>query len=210
MVELLEGIGHNIRRLREEKGWNQTELGFHADTSPSIISLIENAKRNPSTATLAKIAGALGVEVVELFPKASGRSSPPEPKLFNGPEDERHPSVFAAVLIAAAERLAHVEPPQSVADVTRTFGKLEVLYSIAEPLLDLTDDVETWEHRFSESERKEILDAGIKLHQVGKQLFKPASEYLDRQHEDIEDHKANRQAEKAREQMREWTQRISA
>jgi transcriptional regulator with XRE-family HTH domain len=70
MTELLENIGHNIRRLRDERGWNQTELGFHADTSPSIISLIENGKRNPSTATLAKIAGALGVEVVDLFPKA--------------------------------------------------------------------------------------------------------------------------------------------
>jgi transcriptional regulator with XRE-family HTH domain len=73
MTELLEGIGHNIRRLRDEKGWNQTELGFRAGTSPSIISLIENGKRNPSTTTLAKIAGALGVEVVDLFPKAQPR-----------------------------------------------------------------------------------------------------------------------------------------
>ncbi len=88
MAELLEGIGHNIRRLREEKEWNQTELGFHADTSPSIISLIENGKRNPSTATLAKIAGALGVEVVELFPKASGRSSA-QPTLLSELESER-------------------------------------------------------------------------------------------------------------------------
>lgn len=70
MSELLEDIGHNVRRLREAKGWNQVELSFHADTSPSIVSLIENGKRNPSTATLAKIAGALGVEVVDLFPKA--------------------------------------------------------------------------------------------------------------------------------------------
>jgi transcriptional regulator with XRE-family HTH domain len=70
MAELLEGIGYNIRRLRDEKGWNQTELGFRSDTSPSMISLIENGKRNPSTATLAKIARALGVEVVDLFPKA--------------------------------------------------------------------------------------------------------------------------------------------
>jgi transcriptional regulator with XRE-family HTH domain len=69
MAELLEAIGHNIRRLRDEKGWNQTELGFRAGASPSIISLIENGKRNPSTATLAKIADALGVEVVDLFPK---------------------------------------------------------------------------------------------------------------------------------------------
>jgi|SRR5215212_8802533 transcriptional regulator with XRE-family HTH domain len=69
MAELLEDIGHNIRRLREQKGWNQTELGFHANASPSIISLIENGKRNPSTTTLAKIAGAMGVDVVDLFPK---------------------------------------------------------------------------------------------------------------------------------------------
>lgn len=75
MAELLEDIGHNVRRLREEKGWNQVELSFHADTSPSIVSLIENGKRNPSTTTLAKIARALGVEVVDLFPK--GQSSPP-------------------------------------------------------------------------------------------------------------------------------------
>ena len=87
MAELLEAIGHNIRRLRDEKGWNQTELGFRADTSPSIISLIENGKRNPSTTTLAKIAHALDVEVVNLFPK--GRRSSLEPKLFHGPEDER-------------------------------------------------------------------------------------------------------------------------
>ncbi len=103
MVELLEGIGHNIRRLRDEKGWNQTELGFHADTSPSIISLIENGKRNPSTATLAKIAGALGVEVVDLFPKASRRSSPELP--FNGPEDERHDVEAAEKLLGFGERM---------------------------------------------------------------------------------------------------------
>jgi transcriptional regulator with XRE-family HTH domain len=88
MVGLLEGIGHNIRRLREEKGWNQTELGFHADMSPSIVSLIENGKRNPSTATLAKIASALEVEVVDLFPKGTRRSSP-EPSFNDVLEGER-------------------------------------------------------------------------------------------------------------------------
>src|SRR5215207_793337 len=87
MAELLEAIGHNIRRLRDEKGWNQTELGFRAGASPSIISLIENGKRNPSTATLAKIAEALGVEVVDLFPK--GPSSSPEPTLTDVLDDER-------------------------------------------------------------------------------------------------------------------------
>jgi transcriptional regulator with XRE-family HTH domain len=87
MAELLQAIGHNIRKLRDEKGWNQTELGFRAGASPSIISLIENGKRNPSTATLAKIAEALDVDVVDLFPK--GPSSSLEPTLLNGLEDER-------------------------------------------------------------------------------------------------------------------------
>jgi transcriptional regulator with XRE-family HTH domain len=69
MTELTESIGHNVRRLREEKGWGQTELAFYAKMSTSIISLLENGKRNPSTNTLARIAEALGVEVADLFPK---------------------------------------------------------------------------------------------------------------------------------------------
>jgi len=110
MAELLEAIGHNIRRLRDEKGWNQTELGFRAGASPSIISLIENGKRNPSTATLAKIAEALEVEVVDLFPK--GRRSSPEPSLFNG-NDERDSSVFAETMIALADHwIANVSDPK--------------------------------------------------------------------------------------------------
>jgi transcriptional regulator with XRE-family HTH domain len=115
MAELLEDIGHNVRRLREGKGWNQTELGFHADMSPSIISLIENGKRNPSTATLAKIASALGVEVVDLFPKVS---APREPSLFNGLEEERRAAAMSWVdyIRHVAGRIqAHVEDPDSPA-----------------------------------------------------------------------------------------------
>ncbi len=104
MAELLEDIGHNVRRFREEKGWNQTELGFHADTSPSIISLIENGKRNPSTATLAKIARALGVEVVDLFPKASHRSSPEAPEEVQ--DEERRAKARLRPLALLAEREA--------------------------------------------------------------------------------------------------------
>jgi transcriptional regulator with XRE-family HTH domain len=117
MVGLLEGIGHNIRRLREEKGWNQTELGFHADMSPSIVSLIENGKRNPSTATLAKIASALEVEVVDLFPKASA----PSPELpFNGLEDEWRegtpdaPTVKESAAAAQVRTTATAKPKKEV------------------------------------------------------------------------------------------------
>ena len=64
-----------VKELREAKGWNQTVLGYHAGLSPSQISLIENEKRNPTVETLEGIATALGVDIVELFPKVASRSS---------------------------------------------------------------------------------------------------------------------------------------
>jgi transcriptional regulator with XRE-family HTH domain len=117
MTELLENIGHNIRRLRDEKGWNQTELGFRADTSPSIISLIENGKRNPSTATLAKIAGALGVEVVDLFPKGTRRSSS-EPSFNDVLEEERRRPTDSEIS-ALSRWLAYLERRLNEGDLTR-------------------------------------------------------------------------------------------
>ncbi len=62
-------VGQQIRRLREAKGWNQAELAVYAGIGPSGVSQIETGKRNPSAATLQKIAEALGVEISELFPK---------------------------------------------------------------------------------------------------------------------------------------------
>src|SRR5215207_9531912 len=57
-----------VRRLRKEKGWTQTELAFYSSLAPSVISQIETGKRNPSAGTLTKLAEALGVEVRDLFP----------------------------------------------------------------------------------------------------------------------------------------------
>jgi transcriptional regulator with XRE-family HTH domain len=114
MAELLDDIGHNIRRLREQKGWNQTELGFHADASPSIISLIENGKRNPSTTTLAKIAGALGVEVVDLFPK---RVQLPLWRTEGASEQQREPENLWQALIENAGLLyTQISDPNSRAE----------------------------------------------------------------------------------------------
>jgi transcriptional regulator with XRE-family HTH domain len=62
-------VGQQIRRLREAKGWNQAELAVYAGIGPSGVSQIETSKRNPSAATLQKIAEALGVEISDLFPK---------------------------------------------------------------------------------------------------------------------------------------------
>jgi transcriptional regulator with XRE-family HTH domain len=141
MAELLEAIGHNIRRLRDEKGWNQTELGFRAGASPSIISLIENGKRNPSTATLAKIAEALGVEVVDLFPK--GPSSSPEPTLLNGLDDERRLSRFSEAIIAAAERWGEAVSSPDMDDTKRS-GLIKAALDLSDVIAGRVDE-ENWE-----------------------------------------------------------------
>ena len=63
-------IGKEIRRMREGKGWSQAELAVYAGSSQPTVNQIESGKRNPSTATLVKLAMALEVEVADFFPKA--------------------------------------------------------------------------------------------------------------------------------------------
>jgi transcriptional regulator with XRE-family HTH domain len=65
-----QGVGREIKRLREEKNWSMAKLAVEADMSVSGVSMIENGKRNLTTTTLAKLARALKVEVRDLFPLA--------------------------------------------------------------------------------------------------------------------------------------------
>jgi transcriptional regulator with XRE-family HTH domain len=59
-----------VKQLRLARKWNQTELAYHAGLAPSVISEIENGKRDPSARTLRKLAEAFEVDVADLFPKA--------------------------------------------------------------------------------------------------------------------------------------------
>lgn len=72
-------VGQEIRRRREEKGWSQAKLGVLSGTGPSGISQIETGRRNPSAATLQRIAEALGAEVRDLFPLEQAPLLLPEP-----------------------------------------------------------------------------------------------------------------------------------
>jgi transcriptional regulator with XRE-family HTH domain len=58
-----------IRELREERGLTQVRLAVDADMNPATLNRIEQGKANPNLKTLERLAGALGVEVVDLFPK---------------------------------------------------------------------------------------------------------------------------------------------
>jgi transcriptional regulator with XRE-family HTH domain len=88
-----QGVGREVKRLREARGWSQTRLAAEADMSVSGVSMIESGHRNLTTTTLAKLAGALGVEVRDLFPK----EQPPLPDL---PEEWRE---YAERLVMAED-----------------------------------------------------------------------------------------------------------
>jgi transcriptional regulator with XRE-family HTH domain len=64
-------IGEEIRRRRQEKGLTGVELAARASMAPSAVSQIETGKRTPNSASVIKLAEALGCEVADLYPKAA-------------------------------------------------------------------------------------------------------------------------------------------
>ncbi|GEM_PF-832658 len=135
-------------------------------------------------------------------------SAPPHPQQsFNGllEGERRASSIFSGALITIAERLEDIEPPQSLADVLKRFGILEVLNDVAEPLDKLANDPKAWEDLGDE--RRQLSWIGLKLHQVARRLLEQNNAYVEHSHEE---RLASREAEAARQQIREWTRRLSA
>lgn len=56
-----------IRDLRLAKGWNQSQLGEAAGVRTATVSKAETEPENVKLETLIKIAGGLGVPLVDLF-----------------------------------------------------------------------------------------------------------------------------------------------
>src|SRR5829696_3500954 len=113
-----------LRRLRQARGWNQTELACHAGLAPSVISQIENGKRNPSARTLDKLATALNVEVGDLFPKAQA----PLP-LEEDPEQRGAPFVeaWASYVLRRAEEWKEALPEEGEQPFAKPQLALEAL-----------------------------------------------------------------------------------
>lgn len=62
-----EKLGKNLKRIRTAKGISQGEISRILEVDKSFVSNIENGKTNPTLATIAKIAKAIGVSVGELM-----------------------------------------------------------------------------------------------------------------------------------------------
>ena len=58
-----------LRRLRREKKLSQAKLAALADLDPSTVNQLETGTRRANMRTLEKLAGVLGVEVRDFFPK---------------------------------------------------------------------------------------------------------------------------------------------
>ena len=63
---MTETIGKRIAELREERGWTARQLARKSDLADVTVLSIEDGSGNPTMATLAKIAEALGCKVADL------------------------------------------------------------------------------------------------------------------------------------------------
>jgi transcriptional regulator with XRE-family HTH domain len=65
--KLLRTLGLRIRRFREARDWSQEELSFRCGLHRTYVGSVERGERNISVINLQKIAGALGIEIRDLF-----------------------------------------------------------------------------------------------------------------------------------------------
>ncbi|NNM84002.1 helix-turn-helix transcriptional regulator [Candidatus Parcubacteria bacterium] len=67
MSEEAQKLGRNLKRIRTKKGITQGDIVRVLGMPKSFVSSIENGKTNPTLATIAKLAKAIGVSVGELM-----------------------------------------------------------------------------------------------------------------------------------------------
>ena len=63
----MQKLAENLKRIRAEKDISQGDIVKSTGIDKAMISNIENGKTNPTLATIAKLAKAIGVSVGELM-----------------------------------------------------------------------------------------------------------------------------------------------
>ena len=67
MNKISEQLGKNMKRIRAKKEMSQGDIASALEVDRGYISNIENGKKNPTIATIQKLANALGVSADELI-----------------------------------------------------------------------------------------------------------------------------------------------
>jgi len=87
-MTLTERFSRNLVAARKRAGLSQEELSFRAALHRTQIGLLERAARTPRIDTLAKLAGALGVEPAVLLDGIVWHPGDYSPGGFVGQEQE--------------------------------------------------------------------------------------------------------------------------
>jgi transcriptional regulator with XRE-family HTH domain len=67
VADKVQLVARNVRRIRRERGYSQSELARRADLAKQTLSSIEAGEANPTVLTLSAIADALQVSVAHLL-----------------------------------------------------------------------------------------------------------------------------------------------
>ncbi len=67
MDKISAQLGQNMKRIRAKKKMSQGDIARALDVDRGYISNIENGKKNPTIATIQKLANALNVSADELL-----------------------------------------------------------------------------------------------------------------------------------------------
>jgi len=67
MTEISPKLGLNLKRIRTKKKLSQGDIARALEVHRAYVSGIETGKRNPTLATIEKLANALGVTASELL-----------------------------------------------------------------------------------------------------------------------------------------------
>jgi transcriptional regulator with XRE-family HTH domain len=73
----LAHVGQQVLAARQRLGLTQEQLAEKAGCAAATVFLVENARRNATIRSLSILAGALGIEVADLFPRSRAASSTP-------------------------------------------------------------------------------------------------------------------------------------
>ncbi len=65
-AKLQAGLGEAVYRLRKRDGLTQEDLAFRSDLHSTFVSEVEHGRKDVRLSTLCKLAGGLGIPVLEL------------------------------------------------------------------------------------------------------------------------------------------------
>jgi putative transcriptional regulator len=126
-------IGENVKRIREEQRYTQTEIARRCGVTPAAISGLEHGDFRPSTSLLARLAEALDVSADELLKEpvpldeapATGRYIPVEVHSSVGVSDQVEAAKYRLAQvrhILAARDAGELDDPAADRAIERVYG----------------------------------------------------------------------------------------